>query len=163
MLGILNLKTCFLERILGMRNKIQVNKLCFKKFFGVPWILIFRCLFVSFLSLTCHLEFTMQSLKQIFCGCSVTKSCLTLCDPMDCSTLDFPVLHCLLELAQTHVHWVDDAIQTSYPLLTPSPALSLSQHQSLSQWVGSLHQVARVSELQLQHQSFQCIFRVDFL
>ena len=62
--------------------------------------------------------------------CLVTKLCLTLCDPMDCSTPGFPVLHYLLEFAQTHVHWVGDAIQLSHPLLLPSlPALSISQHQ----------------------------------
>ena len=48
--------------------------------------------------------------------CSVPKACLTLCDPMDCSTPAFPVLHCLLKLAQTHVHWVGDAIQPSHPV-----------------------------------------------
>ena len=54
---------------------------------------------------------------------------------------------------------------TSHPLLSPSPpaALNVSQHQGLFQWVGSPHQVAKVLELQLQHQSFQCVFRVDFL
>ena len=84
------------------------------------------------------------------CSCSVTKSCPTLCDPMDCSTLGFPVLHYLLEFAQTHVHWVCDAIQPSHPLLLPSPpALSLSQHHSLFQWVKSLHQVTQILELQL--------------
>ena len=86
-----------------------------------------------------------------------------LCDPMHCSMPGFPVLHHLPELGQTHVHWVSDAIQSSHPLLFPSPALSLSQHQGLFQWVCSLHQVAKVLELQLQHQSFQWIFRVDFL
>ena len=66
------------------------------------------------------------------------KSCLTLCDPMDCSTPAFPVLHQLPELAQTHVQWVSDAIQPSHPLLPPSPpVLSLSQNQGLLQWVGS--------------------------
>ena len=66
--------------------------------------------------------------------CSVAKSCLTLCDPMDCSTPFFPVLHYLLELAQIHVHQVGDAIQPSRPLSSPSPpALSLSQHQGLFQ------------------------------
>ena len=79
---------------------------------------------------------------------------------MDCST---PVLHYLPEFAQSHVHWVGDAVQPSYPLSPPSPALNLSQHQSLSQWVGSSHQVAKGLELQLLHQSFQWIFRVDFL
>ena len=63
---------------------------------------------------------------------SVTHSYPTLCDPTDCSTLGFPVHHQLLELAQTHVHWVGDAIQPSHPLSSPSPpALSLSQNQGL--------------------------------
>ena len=72
-----------------------------------------------------------------------------------------PVLHNLSEFAQTHVHWVSDAIQPSHPLSSPSPlALNLSQHQDLFQWVVSLHQVAKVLQLQLQHQSFQWIFRI---
>ena len=72
------------------------------------------------------------------CCCAVTESCLIPCDPMDCSIPGFPVLHYLLEFAQTHVHWVSDAIQPSHPLSLPSlPALNLSQHQSLFQWVGS--------------------------
>ena len=81
-----------------------------------------------------------QSVFLIHCCCLVTKSCLTLCDPMGCSTPGFPVLHCLLELAQTHVHWVGDAIQPSHPPLPPSPSLSLSRHQEwvvFFQWVGS--------------------------
>ena len=70
--------------------------------------------------------------------CSVDKSCPTIFDPMDCSTPGFPVLHCLPEFAQTHVHWVSDAIQPSHPLPPASPlALNLSQHQGLFQWVGS--------------------------
>ena len=96
--------------------------------------------------------------------CSVTKACPTLCDPVDCSTPGSPVLHYFPEFAQTHVHWVGNAIQTSHSLLSTSPpALNLSQHQGLFQWVGFLHQVAKVLELQLQHQSFLWIFRVDFL
>ena len=84
--------------------------------------------------------------------CSVAQSCLTLCDPMDCSTPDFPVLYRVPEFAQTHVHWVGDAIQTFCPLLPPSPfTLDLSQHQGLFYWVGSSHRVARV--LALRHQS----------
>ena len=62
----------------------------------------------------------------------VAELCPTLCDPMDCSTPGFPVHHQHPELAQTHVHQVDNAIQPSYPLLSPSPALNLSQHQGLS-------------------------------
>ena len=62
---------------------------------------------------------------------SVTQSCLTLCDSMDCSTPGFPVLHQLPELSQPHVHWVGDAIQPSHPLSSPSPLpFNLSQHQS---------------------------------
>ena len=68
---------------------------------------------------------------------SVAQSCLTLCDPMDCSRPGFPVLHYLTGFAQAHVHWVDDAIQPSHPLLSTSPpSLYLSQHQGLFQWVG---------------------------
>ena len=75
-----------------------------------------------------------------------------------------PVHHQLLESTQTHVHWVGDAIQPSHPLSAPSPpALNLSQHQSLFQWVSSLHQVAEVLEFQLQHQSFQWTPRTDLL
>ena len=95
---------------------------------------------------------------------SVTQSCLTLCDPMDCSTPGFPVHHQLLELAQTLVHWVGDAIQPFSPLLSPfPPAFNLSQHQGLFQWVSSSHQVVKVLEFQLQHQPFQWIFRTGFL
>ena len=68
--------------------------------------------------------------------------------PHDCSTPGFPVLHHLLEFAQTHVCWVSDAIQPSHPLSSPSPpAFNLSQHQGLFQWVGSLHQMAKALEL----------------
>ena len=83
---------------------------------------------------------------------------------IDCSRPAFLVLHYLQELAQTHVHWVSDSIQPSHPLSPSSPpALNLSQHPDLFQWVGCLHQVAKVVKLHLQHQSFQCIFSVDFL
>ena len=74
---------------------------------------------------------------------SVAKLCPTLCDPMNCSTPGFSVLQYLLELAQTHIHWVNDAIQPSHPLLPPPLSLTLSQHQGLFQWVGSSHQVAK--------------------
>ena len=95
---------------------------------------------------------------------SVTQSCPTLWDPMDCSRPGLPVHHQLLELTQTHVHWVSDAIQPSHPLSFPSPpAFNLSQHHSLFRWVSSSHQVAKVLEFQLQHQSFQWIFRTDLL
>ena len=93
---------------------------------------------------------------------SVTKSCLNFSGPVDCSTSGYPVLHHLLEVTQTHILWVGDAIQPFHPL---SPTLSscpqFSQYQGLFQWVSSLHQMAKVLELQLQHQSFQRLFRVD--
>ena len=90
-------------------------------------------------------------------------SSVRLCDPMDCSTPGFPVHHRLLQLAETHVHPVIDPIQTSHPLSSPSPAFYLSQHPGLFQWVSSSNQVAKLLKLQLQHQSFQQIFRIDFL
>ena len=74
-----------------------------------------------------------------------------------------PVHHQLPESTQTYLHWVSDAIQPSHPLSSPSPpAFNLSQHQGLFQWVSSLHQVAKVLEFRLQHQSFQWTFRTDF-
>ena len=95
---------------------------------------------------------------------SVAQLCTTFCEPMDCSTPGFFVLHHLPELAQTHVHRVSDAIQPFHPLLSPSPpTFNLSQHQSLFKWVISSHQLSKVLEFQLQHQSFQWIFRTDFL
>ena len=99
--------------------------------------------------------------------CSVAKSCPTLCNPMECNMPGFPVLHCILEFAQTHVHWVSDSIPPSLLLLSPSPpTFNLSQHQGLFQWCGSLHQVVQV--LELQHQSFDeysglISFRIDWL
>ena len=93
---------------------------------------------------------------------SLTQSCLTL--RSHGLRPGFPIHHQLPELAQTLLHWVDDAIQSSRPLLSPlPPAFNFSQHQGLFQWVSSAHQVAKVLELQLQHQSFQWIFRTDFL
>ena len=95
---------------------------------------------------------------------SVTQSCRTLCDPMNCSMPGLPVHHQLLESTQTHVHQVSDAIQPSHPLSSPfPPALNLSQHQGLFQWVSPLHQVAKVLEFQFQHQSFQWTSRTDLL
>ena len=95
---------------------------------------------------------------------SVAQSCPTLCNPVNHSTPGLPVHHQLPEFTQTHVHWVSDAIQPSHPLLSLSPpALNLSQRQGLFKWVSSLHQVAKVLEFQLQHQSLQWTPRVDLL
>ena len=101
------------------------------------------------------------------CCCSVTQSCLTLCDPRNCSTPGFPVLHYFPEFAQTHVHWVGDAIQPSNRLLSPSPpAFNLSQHQGLFHWVSSSHQVAKVLEHSISPSSDYSglsSFRIDWL
>ena len=93
---------------------------------------------------------------------SVAQSCPTLCDPMNRNTPGLPVHHQLPEFTQTHVHRVRDAIQPSHPLSSPSPpAPNPSQHQSLFQWVNSSHEVAKILEFQLQHQSFQWTPRTD--
>ena len=95
---------------------------------------------------------------------SSVQSRPTLCDRMDRSTSGLPAHHQLPEFTQSHVHWVGDAIQPSYPLSSLSPpTFNLSQHQGLFQWVSSSHQVVKVLEFQLQHQSFQWIFRTDCL
>ena len=97
------------------------------------------------------------------CCCSVTQSCPTLCDPMDCSTPGLPVPHHLPEFAQHHVHCIGDAVQPSHPLTPSSPsALNFSQHQELFQWAVCLYHMTKILELQLQHQFFQWIFRTDF-
>ena len=94
---------------------------------------------------------------------SVTQSYPTLRDPMNHSTPGLPVHHQHPEFTQTHVHWVGDAIQPSHSLSSPSPpAPNPSQHQSLFQWVNSLHEVAKVFKFQLYHQSFQWTPRTDF-
>ena len=95
---------------------------------------------------------------------SATQSCPTLCEPMNHSIPGLPVFHQLQESTHTHVHWVGDAIQPSHPLSSPSlPAPNPSQHQGLFHWVSSSHQVAKGVKFQLQHQSFQRIFRTDLL
>ena len=123
---------------------------------------IFICLFLLLfydnpvLSLLLSLSFSLLSVQ------FSRLVMLTLYKPVDCSMPGFAVLHQLLELTQTHVHWVGDAIQPFHPLLSPSPpAFNLSQHQGLFQWVSSSHQVAKGLQFQFQHQSFQWIFRTD--
>ena len=94
----------------------------------------------------------------------VTQSRPTASDPMDWNTKGFPVHHQPPELAQTHIHQATDATQPFHPWSHPSPpATNLSQLQGLFPWASSLCQVAKILEFQFQHQSFQWIFRTDFL
>ena len=111
-------------------------------------------LFLVFLPAT-HPPGSMKKKKEFVVVHSL--SCPTLCDPVDCSKPDSSVLHYLLEFAQIHVHCGGDAISSSATFFFFLLAFSLFQHQSLFQWVGSLHEVAKVLDLQLQHQSFQWI------
>ena len=93
----------------------------------------------------------------------VAQSCPTFFDPMNRSTPGLPVHHQLQKFTQTHMHWAGDAIQPSHPRSSPfPPAPNPSQRQSLFQWVSSSHEVAKVLEFLLQHQSFQWIFRTVF-
>ena len=117
----------------------------------------------------------ISGILNIDCSCSllqfssVTQSCSTLCDPMDCSTPGLPVHHQLPESTQTHVYWVDDAIQPSHPLSSCSPpAFNLSQHQGLFKWVSSSHQVTRVRSFSVNispsNEHLRLIsFRIDWL
>ena len=126
------------------------------------WVLIYPDLS------TCRINGAMEcgliNSRGVFQSSSVAQLCLTLCNHMDCSTPGLPVHHQLREFTQTHVYWISDAIQSFHPLsfLSP-PARHIFQHQGLFKWVSSLHQVAKVLEFQLQHQSFQRTPRTDFL
>ena len=165
----------FIETILWKNVVITISKPTLCQHFNTRWsfgtnIWRMASFFVQLWthpgapSLASHPDSSKYCIVWFFCCCLVDKLCLTLCDSVDCSSPGFPVLHCLPEFAQTDVHWVSDAIQPSHPPSPPSPpALNLSQHQGLFQWVDSSHLVAKVSGLQLQHQSIQWIFRVDFL
>ena len=118
-------------RLSGNSHCVLFQKVIFS------WILA-SCSYLCFI-----ISFTVQF-------SSVAQSCPTLCDPMNHSSPGLPVHHQLPEFTQTHVHWVCDAIQPSHPGSFPSPpAPNPSQHQSLFQWVNSLHEVAKVLELQL--------------
>ena len=103
----------------------------------------------------------MNQFSSVQFSCSVMSDSLP---PHNHSMPGLSVHHQLSEPTQIHVHWVGDAIQPSRPLLPPSPpAFNLSQHQGLFKWVSSLHQIAKVLEFQLQHQSFQWTPRTDLL
>jgi len=136
-----------------------------RRLLKVPWIS--RVPWISSHSLLKLLKY--KTLEQLICHfteftvinscCAVAQLYLTLCD---CSTRGFLVFHYVPEFVQMHVHWVSDAIQLSHPLSPHSPpAFNLSQDHGLIQRVDAPHQVRKV--LELQHQSFKWIFKVDFL
>ena len=142
---------CICHEVMGLDAMILVFWMCFKPAFSLSSFTFIKRLFSSLLSAIVQFS-------------SFAQSCPTFRNPMKHSTPGLPVHHQLPEFTQTHSHRVSDAIQTFHLLLPSFPfTFTLSQHQGLSQWVNSLHQVAKVLEVQLQHQSFQWIFRVDFL
>ena len=110
----------------------------------------------------CDNYYNLKNMDSVQFSCSVMSDSLR---PHESHSMPgLPVHHKLLEFTQTHAHWVGYAIQPSHLLSSPSPpALNLSQHQGLFQRVSSSHQVARVLEFQLQHQSFQWTLRTDIL
>ena len=113
----------------------------------------------------CSLEVQSLRIPFFLWFSSIQSLCrVRLCDPMNHSMPGLPVYHQLPEFTQTHVHWVGDAIQPSHSLRAGGEGdNNLSQHQGLFKWVSSWHQVAKVLEFQLQHQSFQWTPRTDLL
>ena len=126
---------------------------------------LFVCFFYGiFLKTQLYFLKTLLPQGSWCCCCLVAQLCPTLCDPKDCSMPGIPVPHHHQKFAQVHVHCISDAIQSSHPLMPSSPfALDLSQHQGLFHWVICSHQMTKILKLQLQHPSFQWIFRVDSL
>ena len=138
--GLSDCKT--LESVFGGLSSFLFMYFCFSKAYLKPYSAVFPNKHI-------HSEDMSMNISSVQFS-SAARSCLTLCDPMNCSTPGLPVHHQLPEFTQTHVHQVSDAIQPSYPLSSPSPpAPNPSQHQSLFQWVNSSHEVAKVLEFQL--------------
>ena len=138
------------------------NSILFSRF----WIItiIYWIIFLGRVPISSSFVWFGGHLSCSFQFSSVAQSCPTLCDPLNCSTPGLPVHHHLPESTQNHVHCVSDAIQPSHPVSFPSPpALNLSQHQSLFKWFSSPHQVAKVLEFHLQHQSLQWTPRTNLL
>ena len=157
-----------LDFLLGKKNVLcvffnfTINKVHTLILFGL-WFR-WECGYRNFLLKGLAHSSALNKYQLCFQFSSAAQSCPTPCNPMDCSSPGLLVHHQLLEFAQTHVHWVGDVIQPSHPLSSPSlPALNLSQHQGLFKWVSSLHQMAKILEFQLQHQSFQWTRRTDLL
>ena len=135
----------------SVMDSLSLGWLCYLSFslhwLFIPWLTLLSILFPTLTQFS-----SVQSLRRVRLN------------PMNRSTPGLTVHHQLPEFFQTHVHWVSDAIQPSHPLSSPSPpALNLSQHHGLFKWVSSSHQVAKVLEFQLQHQSFQWTPRTDLL
>ena len=153
---------CFVFLVLSCMSCLYILEInsfvcCFICYYCLPfWGLSVHLVY----SFCCAEAFKFNSVQ----FSSVAQLCPTLCDPMNRSTPGLPVHHQLLEFTQTHVHRVGDAIQL-FRLLSPSspPAPSPSQHQSLFQWVNSSHEVAKVLEFQLRHQSLQWTPGTDLL
>ena len=146
--------TCYMPRILTFLISYNPQKSVWHKYYYLNKARIMEHRESEWLVKEAQLGFEAWP-SASSCCCSVTKSCLTLCNPMDYSMPRFLVLHYLLEFAQTDVHWFSDAIQPPHPLLPPSPpTLNLSHHQGLFQWVSSLYKVAKLLELRFRHQSF---------
>ena len=127
----------------------QIIKWYTEKWFVYLYMYLYGLLYLLHINICVYTHVYRQTYTSVQFS-SVAQSCLTLCDPMNCSTPCLPVHHQLLEFTQTQVHWVSDAIQPSHPLSSPSPpAPNASQHQTLLQWVNSSHEVAKVLEFQL--------------
>ena len=127
-----------------------------------------RCCITTLSNANMSNNFCLSSIFYVICIGTVQFSSLLLLSHVWLFvtpwTTGLPVHHQLPEFTQTHVHWVGDAIQPSHPLLSSSPpTFNLSQHQDLFKWVSSSHQVVKVLEFKLQHQSFQWIVRTYFL
>ena len=141
------------ENVLQGKSGSKVRKLLSGSSLNPGWLSLVALSFLFLdLEMFIGLDFDLPMSVQQY-SYSVAQWCLTLHDPMDCSTPGFPVLHYLPEFPQIHVHWIrDTVVQPSHSLSLPSPsALSLSQQQNLFQRVCSSYQVANVLELQLQH------------
>ena len=137
------------EYPLQFSPKLWQENSCLSSVKGVNFL---KCILKNIYISSCFWFISVQLLSRV-----------SLCDPMGCSMPGFPVHHQFPELAQTDIYQLDDAIQPSHPLSSPSPpAFNLSQHQGLFQRTSSSCQVARVLELQLLHQAFQWIFRIMF-
>ena len=136
-----------------------------RSFQGLSYYFSHRhCGYIKFLQNAYEMCLYSQLSTSIVQFSLVTQSCPILCDPMNCSMPSLSVHHQLPGSTQTRAHWVYDAIQPSHPLSSPSPpARNPSQHQGPFQWVNSSHELAKVLEFQVQHQSFQWIPKTDLL